>query len=142
MGQSLPVASENLNSILMVVRSRVRGVVLSEVCPYPRYHEFQAECQTLLDGPALRSTALIPFANWLWNHNNSTYVRNYMWPVFKRDLDYVATFWNQKTCVSPQMTLLIRLHYKSTVLISGRRYSRLPSSQRLYSTGLFARARW
>ncbi|KAH9986650.1 glucoamylase [Russula vinacea] len=49
------------------------------------------------DGPALRSTALITYANWLLDHNNSTFVKNYMWPVIQRDLDYVATFWDQST---------------------------------------------
>ncbi|KAI0270013.1 glucoamylase [Gloeopeniophorella convolvens] len=49
------------------------------------------------DGPALRSTALITYANWLLDNNNSTFVSNTLWPVIKLDLDYVATFWNQTT---------------------------------------------
>jgi hypothetical protein len=100
-GQSIPVASENQNSILMVVRSRAIGVALSEVCPCARYHELQAECQVLLDGPALRATALITYADWLLADGNITFVTNTLWPIIKLDLDYVATWWNQSTCVSP-----------------------------------------
>jgi hypothetical protein len=141
-GQSRPAASENQNSILMVVRSRVRGVALSEVCPCARYYELQAECQFLPDGPALRATALITYANWLLADNNITFVTNTLWPVIQLDLDYVATWWNQSTCVFTQVTLKwFRLQYKSTGLISGRKYPLLPSLQQLYSTGRFARAR-
>jgi glucoamylase len=49
------------------------------------------------DGPALRSTALITYANWLLDHGNTTFVTNTMWPVIQLDLDYVATYWNQST---------------------------------------------
>ncbi|KAI0042277.1 carbohydrate-binding module family 20 protein [Auriscalpium vulgare] len=47
------------------------------------------------DGPALRSTAMITFANWLLDNNNSTFVTNTLWPIIKLDLDYVANSWNQ-----------------------------------------------
>nr|BAU78332.1 glucoamylase2 [Pholiota microspora] len=49
------------------------------------------------DGPALRATALITYANWLIAESNTTFVTNSLWPVIKLDLDYVATFWNQST---------------------------------------------
>ncbi|KAH9080399.1 glucoamylase [Lactarius deliciosus] len=49
------------------------------------------------DGPALRSTALITYANWLLSNGNSTFVTNTLWPVIKLDLDYVSTYWNQST---------------------------------------------
>ncbi|KAL0577741.1 glycoside hydrolase 15 protein [Marasmius crinis-equi] len=49
------------------------------------------------DGPALRSTALITYANWLIGNNNQTYVTNTLWPIIQRDLDYVASNWNQTT---------------------------------------------
>lgn len=46
------------------------------------------------DGPALRSTALITYANWLIAQSNSTHVVQKLWPVIKLDLDYVANKWN------------------------------------------------
>ncbi|KAI0304306.1 glucoamylase [Multifurca ochricompacta] len=49
------------------------------------------------DGPALRSTSLITYANWLLGQGNSSFVTNTLWPVIKLDLDYVATYWNQST---------------------------------------------
>lgn len=49
------------------------------------------------DGPALRSTAMITYANWLMSNGNSSYVSNYLWPIIKLDLDYVAQNWNQTT---------------------------------------------
>ena len=90
----------------MAAPSRVRGVALSEVCPCTRYYELQAECQILLDGPALRSTALITYANWLLANDNITFVIDSLWPVIELDLDYVVTHWNQTTYVSLQMTHL------------------------------------
>ncbi|KAL0956261.1 hypothetical protein HGRIS_002415 [Hohenbuehelia grisea] len=47
------------------------------------------------DGPALRSTALITWGNYLSAHNNATYVTSQLWPILKLDLDYVANSWNQ-----------------------------------------------
>ncbi|EGN98505.1 glycoside hydrolase family 15 protein [Serpula lacrymans var. lacrymans S7.3] len=49
------------------------------------------------DGPALRSTALITYANWLLANNNASYVSNTLWPIIKLDLDYVSNNWNQST---------------------------------------------
>ncbi|THH20579.1 hypothetical protein EW146_g793 [Bondarzewia mesenterica] len=49
------------------------------------------------DGPALRSTALISYANWLLDNGNTTYVSNILWPIIKLDLDYVSSNWNQTT---------------------------------------------
>ncbi|KAG6915629.1 hypothetical protein DXG01_010668 [Tephrocybe rancida] len=46
------------------------------------------------DGPALRSIALITYANWLLQHSNTTYVSEKIWPVVKLDLDYVSNRWN------------------------------------------------
>ncbi|KAG6824702.1 hypothetical protein H0H92_006095, partial [Tricholoma furcatifolium] len=43
-----------------------------------------------IDGPALRSTALITYANWLLDHSNETYDVEKVWPVVKLDLDYVT----------------------------------------------------
>ncbi|EIW58421.1 glucoamylase [Trametes versicolor FP-101664 SS1] len=47
------------------------------------------------DGPALRSTAFISYANWLLDNGNTTYVTQTLWPVIKLDLDYVEANWNQ-----------------------------------------------
>ncbi|KIJ62526.1 carbohydrate-binding module family 20 protein [Hydnomerulius pinastri MD-312] len=49
------------------------------------------------DGPALRSTAIITYANWLIANGNTTYVTNTLWPIIKLDLDYVANNWNATT---------------------------------------------
>ncbi|KAI0248612.1 glucoamylase [Lactifluus subvellereus] len=49
------------------------------------------------DGPALRSTTLITYANWLLRTGNRTFVADTLWPVIKLDLDYVATHWNRST---------------------------------------------
>lgn len=49
------------------------------------------------DGPALRSTAIITYANWLIANGNETYVTNTLWPVIQLDLNYVANNWNQST---------------------------------------------
>ncbi|GJE98974.1 glycoside hydrolase family 15 protein [Phanerochaete sordida] len=49
------------------------------------------------DGPALRSTAIINYANWLIANGNSSWVTSKLWPIIKLDLDYVANNWNQST---------------------------------------------
>ncbi|EIN06838.1 glucoamylase [Punctularia strigosozonata HHB-11173 SS5] len=49
------------------------------------------------DGPALRATALITYANYLYGSGNTTFVTNTLWPVIKLDLDYIANNWNQTT---------------------------------------------
>ncbi|KAH0585949.1 hypothetical protein H2248_007235 [Termitomyces sp. 'cryptogamus'] len=46
------------------------------------------------DGPALRSIALITYANWLLEQSNTTHVIQKIWPIVKLDLDYVSTRWN------------------------------------------------
>ncbi|KAF8629839.1 hypothetical protein AX15_003205 [Amanita polypyramis BW_CC] len=48
------------------------------------------------DSPALRATALITWANYLFS-SNSSYVTGTLWPIIKMDLDYVAAYWNQST---------------------------------------------
>ncbi|KAF7364930.1 Glucoamylase [Mycena venus] len=47
------------------------------------------------DGPALRSTAMITYANWLLKNTTASDVLNTLWPTIKLDLDYVASNWNQ-----------------------------------------------
>lgn len=50
-----------------------------------------------LDGPALRATALITYANWLIKNSNTTFAESTLWPIIKLDLDYVAINWNLTT---------------------------------------------
>ncbi|KAJ3922895.1 glucoamylase [Lentinula edodes] len=49
------------------------------------------------DGPALRSIALITWANFLLTEGNTSYVTNTLWPLIQNDLNYVAQNWNQST---------------------------------------------
>lgn len=49
------------------------------------------------DGPALRATAMITYANWLLDNDNSTFVSNTLWPLIQLDLNYVSGNWNQTT---------------------------------------------
>lgn len=49
------------------------------------------------DGPALRSTTLIKYANYLVASGNTSYVTSTLWPVIQLDLDYVSADWNQTT---------------------------------------------
>jgi Glycosyl hydrolases family 15 len=95
----LLVASENQNLISMKLRTLVPGIALSEVGSLTKHCESQVEHKNhLTDGPALRSTTLITYANWLLNKNN-TKGPHALWPFIKLDLDYVATWWGQTTCV-------------------------------------------
>ena len=49
------------------------------------------------DSPALRSTAIITYANWVIANGNMSYFTDTLWPVIQLDLDYVANNWNQTT---------------------------------------------
>lgn len=49
------------------------------------------------DGPALRATAMITYANWLIDNSNASFVTSTLWPIIKLDLDYVALNWNLTT---------------------------------------------
>jgi len=48
-----------------------------------------------IDGPALRATALMSYADWLITNSNTSFVTSNIWPVLKLDLDYTANAWNQ-----------------------------------------------
>ena len=52
------------------------------------------------DGPALRATALITYANWLLANGNSSFVTDTLWPIIELDLNYVSEDWNMTTLVS------------------------------------------
>ncbi|TFK45167.1 glucoamylase [Crucibulum laeve] len=47
------------------------------------------------DGPGLRATTLITWAEFLLTQGNTSYVTNELWPIIKLDLDYVASTWSQ-----------------------------------------------
>ncbi|KAJ7780726.1 glucoamylase [Mycena maculata] len=49
------------------------------------------------DGPALRATAMIEYANWLIKNTSVSNVVSNLWPIIQLDLDYVAADWNQTT---------------------------------------------
>ena len=50
-----------------------------------------------IDGPALRATALMSYADWLIENSNISFVSSKIWPILKLDLDYTANYWNQST---------------------------------------------
>ncbi|KAJ4254924.1 hypothetical protein NW762_009722 [Fusarium torreyae] len=47
------------------------------------------------DGPALRATAIITYANWLIANGYTSTASDIVWPVVRNDLNYVAQYWNQ-----------------------------------------------
>ncbi|KAF4331727.1 glucoamylase [Fusarium beomiforme] len=47
------------------------------------------------DGPALRATALILYANWLISHGDRSKAVNKVWPVIDKDLAYTVKSWNR-----------------------------------------------
>jgi len=64
-------------------------------------------CRPQNDGPGLRATSLMMFANSLLSHNESSYVSANLWTgsssnkhggAIKYDLDYVVNNWNSNTC--------------------------------------------
>jgi hypothetical protein len=52
------------------------------------------------DGPALRATTFMLYANYLIANGNITWVTKNLWPVIKLDLDYVQNYWNRTTYAS------------------------------------------
>lgn len=103
------------------------------ICTVP-YHT------NLLDGPALRATALITYANWLVKNSNSTFVKSKVWPVLKLDLDYTATFWNASAyvCILYYIGIFIKPFFP-LASISGRRFPLVLSSHRPPNIVLFER---
>ncbi|KAF2789577.1 carbohydrate-binding module family 20 protein [Melanomma pulvis-pyrius CBS 109.77] len=47
------------------------------------------------DGPALRTTALSIYANWLIDHDGQTQALDTIWPIIEKDLAYTVRYWNQ-----------------------------------------------
>lgn len=47
------------------------------------------------DGPALRATAMIAYANYLISKGQTSQVTNIIWPIVSNDLSYVSQNWNQ-----------------------------------------------
>lgn len=58
----------------------------------------------ITDGPALRATTLITYANWLVKNGNTSYVTSTLWPIIKLDLDYVSSNWNNTGYVFPPLS--------------------------------------
>ncbi|KAJ5389659.1 Glucoamylase [Penicillium cataractarum] len=46
------------------------------------------------DGPALRATAMITYADWLISHGQKSEAADIMWPIIANDLAYVGQYWN------------------------------------------------
>ncbi|OKL59128.1 Glucoamylase [Talaromyces atroroseus] len=49
------------------------------------------------DGPALRATAMITYANYLISNGDNSTARDIIWPIVKNDLAYVSQYWNDTT---------------------------------------------
>ncbi|PCH39892.1 carbohydrate-binding module family 20 protein [Wolfiporia cocos MD-104 SS10] len=49
------------------------------------------------DGPALRATAIMAYATYLYENGNTSYVTDTLWPIIELDLGYVAEYWNEST---------------------------------------------
>jgi glucoamylase len=47
------------------------------------------------DGPALRAIAMMGYAKHLVEEGQAATAREFMWPVIRNDLSYVAQYWNQ-----------------------------------------------
>lgn len=47
------------------------------------------------DGPALRATAMIAYANYLIGKGQTSTVSSIIWPIVQNDLSYVTQYWNQ-----------------------------------------------
>ena len=120
------------------------GAVRNEVCADAAFFFSQirgdAERGTNVDGPALRASAMIQYAEWLLNNGNSTYVERLLWPAIQLDLDYVATYWRESTSANPRPSPASLTNETPTDLTSGKRSTRSPSLPPLYSTDRFARA--
>lgn len=66
----------------------------------------RAERRTNVDGPALRASAVMQYAEWLLKNGNSTYVER-LWSVIQLDLDYVATYWREPTSANSRPSPLL-----------------------------------
>lgn len=49
------------------------------------------------DGPALRVTALVSYANYLLSNGHEDTVKSIIWPIVQNDLTYVSEHWNETT---------------------------------------------
>lgn len=92
-----------------------------------------------VDGPALRASAMMQYAEWLLKTGNSSYVERSLWPIIQLDLDYVSTSWRQPTSVNFRIPASLTNH-PPTDLTSGKRSTRNPSLRPPYNTDRFARA--
>jgi glucoamylase len=45
------------------------------------------------DGPALRATALVAYANWLVANGYTSTASSVVWPIIQNDVAYVVEYW-------------------------------------------------
>lgn len=45
------------------------------------------------DGPALRATVMVTYANWLVDNGYSATASSIVWPIIQNDLAYVVQYW-------------------------------------------------
>jgi hypothetical protein len=92
------------------------------------------------DGPALRATTFITYANWLIKNGNTSYVTSNLWPAIKLDLDYVcpidAMGYREGIVLTYRRSRVTGTRLRS---ISGRKFRPHPSSPLQFSTVLFGR---
>lgn len=79
----------NQSSVYRSLNRPQRGIFL-----LPSFNKHLLTIIYIVDGPALRATALIAYGNWLVANSNSSYATSTVWPIIKLDLDYVASSWN------------------------------------------------
>ena len=75
--------------------------------PFRHAKSGRAERRTDVDGPALRASAMMQYAEWLLKNGNSTYVEKSLWPSIQLDLEYVATYWKEPTSGDPRPSPLL-----------------------------------
>lgn len=64
----------------------INGSVVSDDWPRPQR-----------DGPALRVSALVSYANYLISTGHTDTVKSVIWPIVQNDLSYVSEHWNETT---------------------------------------------
>lgn len=89
------VAQAKLQTVVNPSGDLTNGSGLAEPKFYPNGTAFLGEWgRPQRDGPALRATALISFANDRLALGHTDTVKNILWPIISNDLSYVAQYWN------------------------------------------------
>ena len=47
------------------------------------------------DGPGLRATALVAYAQWQLGNGGASFVTDVIWPILSNDLNFIGQYWNQ-----------------------------------------------